>query len=153
MWAEYKSTLKVSLCFLFFKFYNDTEDKVKFWITKFGEFGHLCFKILWLDFFLLENSWYNLFALCIYTNFHSNQNWLNFSRVKINIQTFVQLLQFTIKAIFLCIYEERESFNIDIFFNLQNWILPYTLYIVILLKTAVMIHYSIIYSFLKNYNY
>lgn len=115
MWAEYKSTLKVSLCFLFFKFYNDTEDKVKFWITKFGEFGHLCFKILWLDFFLLENSWYNLFALCIYTNFHSNQNWLNFSRVKINIQTFVQLLQFTIKAIFLCIYEERESFNTDIF--------------------------------------
>lgn len=115
MWAEYKSTLKVSLCFLFLKFYNDTEDKVKFWITKFGEFGHLCFKILWLDFFLLENSWYNLFALCIYTNFHSNQNWLNFSRVKINIQTFVQLLQFTIKAIFLCIYEERESFNTDIF--------------------------------------
>lgn len=115
MWAEYKSTLKVSLCFLFFKFYNDIEDKVKFWITKFGEFGHLCFKILWLDFFLLENSWYNLFALCIYTNFHSNQNWLNFSRVKINIQTFVQLLQFTIKAIFLCIYEERESFNTDIF--------------------------------------
>lgn len=115
MWAEYKSTLKISLCFLFLKFYNDTEDKVKFWITKFGEFGHLCFKILWLDFFLLENSWYNLFAFCIYTNFHSNQNWLNFSRVKINIQTFVQLLQFTIKAIFLCIYEERESFNTDIF--------------------------------------
>lgn len=149
MWAEYKSTLKVSLCFLFFKFYNDTEDKVKFWITKFGEFGHLCFKILWLDFFLLENSWYNLFALCIYTNFHSNQNWLNFSRVKINICTIITVHDKSYISMHLW---RKRKFQYWYFFNLQNWIL-YTLYIVILLKTAIMIHYSIIYSSLKNYNY
>lgn len=126
MWAEYKSTLKVSLCFLFFKFYNDVEDKIKFWIKKI--LGKNCklktcenmLKFCGLIFSPRRFLMYNLFALCMHKNFH--WNWLNFSRIKINIQ-FVHY--YTIKTIFMQLLK-KEKFQY--FFNLQNWILFLLLY-------------------------
>lgn len=75
---------------------------------------------------------YNLFALYVHINFHSNQKWLNFSRVKTNIWTIITIhgknYTFTSNAAMQNLLRKRK-FQYRYFFNLQNWILFLLLYI------------------------